>query len=298
VEQTLDQRIVEAAAVLPTYGGVTGWASLAWCGGRWFDGTGWGGLSVQLPVWLATSVADIRGQPGISVSAEGLDPRDLMVVDGLPTTTLVRAVCFEMRYAPNARLAAVTLDMAAYSDLVSIDEVRSYAATLNGRTGIPRCREGIELADENAWSPQEVLMRGVWIIDAGLSRPLCNRPVFDLSGRLIGTPDLIDPVAGVAGEYDGSLHLQGAQRSRDVQRESEFRRVGLEYVTMLSGDNHDPRPFIKRLREAYARAARTPHAARAWTIETPRWWIDTTTVRARRALSASERQRLLRHRAA
>jgi hypothetical protein len=31
-EQTTEQRIVEAAAVLPAYGGVTGWAALRWLG--------------------------------------------------------------------------------------------------------------------------------------------------------------------------------------------------------------------------------------------------------------------------
>src|SRR5262245_65964397 len=33
-----EQRIVEAAAVLPPYGGVTGWAALRWGGATWFDG--------------------------------------------------------------------------------------------------------------------------------------------------------------------------------------------------------------------------------------------------------------------
>ena len=34
------QRVVEAAAQLPAYGGVSGWASLSWLGGTWFDGVG------------------------------------------------------------------------------------------------------------------------------------------------------------------------------------------------------------------------------------------------------------------
>ena len=38
VEQTVRQRIVEASAVLPTYGAVGGWASLRWLGGSWFTG--------------------------------------------------------------------------------------------------------------------------------------------------------------------------------------------------------------------------------------------------------------------
>ena len=38
VERTVEQRIVEAAALLHGWGGVTGWAALRWLGGYWFDG--------------------------------------------------------------------------------------------------------------------------------------------------------------------------------------------------------------------------------------------------------------------
>src|SRR3954468_20256429 len=71
-----EQRIVEAAAVLPAYGGVTGWAALRWCGARWFDGLAQGGR-VERPVTLATSCSDVRSQTGIVVSAEGLAPDEL-----------------------------------------------------------------------------------------------------------------------------------------------------------------------------------------------------------------------------
>lgn len=292
----LQQRIVEAAAVLPLYGGVTGWAALAWSGGRWFDGLAADGRT-PLPVCLATSCADVRSQPGFVVSAEGIDPRDLIELDGLRITTAVRSVCFEMRYAATLRQAVQVLDMAAYSDLVSIAEIAAYAQRLRAWTGIPKCRKAIGLADENAWSPQESLMRLVWQLDAGFPRPLCNAPVFDARGRHVGTPDLLDPVAGVAGEYDGSLHLLGAQRSKDVRREEAFRNLGLEYVTMLAGDRRDPGPFIQRLGAAYDRARWIPTDRRIWTLTPPPWWTDISTVEKRRALRGSARERLLAMRA-
>ena len=49
----------------------------------------------------------------------------------------------------------------------------------------------------------------MWPLDLGLAQPLTNRPVFDLSGRHLGTPDLIDVTAGLAIQYNGSLHLAG-----------------------------------------------------------------------------------------
>jgi hypothetical protein len=289
-----EQRIVEAAALLPRYGGVTGWAALRWWGGRWFDSRGPTGALPAVP--LATGGLHIRPQPGVAISEEKLDPRDLTSFDGLRATTPVRAVCFAMRHAHSVRDAVVILDMAAYSDLVSIDELAVYVFDHPAWTGIPQCRDAIPHADENSWSPTEVDMRWTWTEEAGRPRPLCNRPVFDRSGRHVGTPDLIDPVAGVVGEYAGSLHLVGKQRSRDLQHEEDYRGLGLEYVTMVGSDRLDSVPFISRLDGAYGRAARLPRDDRLWTVEPPAWWISTATVEDRRRLEGALRDRLLRYR--
>ena len=67
-----EQRIVEAAAVLPAYGGVTGWAALRWMGAQWMSGLSSDGQT--RPVVLVTAGDDIRPQAGIDVSAERLKP--------------------------------------------------------------------------------------------------------------------------------------------------------------------------------------------------------------------------------
>jgi len=293
VELTCEQRIVEAAAVLPAYGGVTGWAGLRWLGGGWFEGVRRGSAS---PVTLAVADRSIRPQPGIATSEERLDPTELEVHRGLRVTTAMRSLFFEMRYAVSDTEAVQYADMAAYDDLVSRDEVRDFVGINPGWTGIDRARVGAEDMDENSWSPAEVTMRRVWEHDAELPRPLCNRPVFALDGRHLGTPDLIDPVAGVVGEYNSALHLEGARRSIDVGREARFRAAGLEFVEMLAGDLANPFPFMGRLRQAYARAVRIPSADRSWTIELPHRWIPTFTVAQRRALDEHQRARLLRYR--
>lgn len=293
---TVQQRIVEAAAVLRPGDGVTGWAALQWLGGRWFTGTDAPEVTRPVPLvtqqWVAT-------QTGLLVSQEHLRHREVQPVDGLPVTSPVRSVCFEMRHAPDLARAVAALDMAAYSDLVSIREVAAYAATLGTWTGIPLCRRALELADENAWSPQETTMRVVWTQDGGRPRPWCNVPILDRSGRHVATPDLLDPVAGVVGEYDGALHLASAQRTRDVRREGRLRDLGLEYVTMLASDRADGyASFLARLHTAYRRARAGSGSRRAWTLERPPWWVDTATVDARRRLGPELRRRLLAHRRA
>jgi len=292
-----EQRIVEAAAVLPAYGGVTGWAALRWLGASWMSGLAPDGRSL-LPVVLATAGDDIRPQPGIQVSAERLDPTEITEQDGVRVTIAVRSLCFEMRYAVSVRAAVVAADMAMQADLVSLDEMAAFVATQTGWTGIPRCREALALAHENSWSPRETShLRLIWVVDAGLPWPLCNVPVFDRVGRHIGTPDLLDERAGVAGEYDGSLHLQGTQRARDVRREEAFRSAGLEYFTVVAADALDREGVVRRMLATRARARFAAPSARGWTVVKPPWWIPTETVEQRRALTADQRERLFRHRA-
>lgn len=286
-----EQRIVEAAAVLPRGGGVTGWAALRWSGGAWFDGMEPGGQT-PLPVTLAIGDSRILAQPGFEVSEEHLRPYDMEELDGLPLTSAVRSVTYLMRHASTLLEAVTALDMAAYNDLVSVNEVLAYQPTLPAWTGIPLCRKASVLADENAWSPREVKVRLTWTMLAELPRPLCNRPVFDRAGRHVATPDLLDEEAGVALEYDGELHLAGAQRRRDRDREEALRRVGLEYLTVMAGDSDER--VADRMREVRARARWEAPSRRDWTVDLPSWWVPTFTVDQRRELDHEQRSRWLR----
>ena len=292
VEQSPQQRVLEAGVLLPPVGAVTGWGALCWYGGHWFSGLAGDGIS-PLPVPVASPRRSIRPQPLLQLCEERFSLRDTKVVDGIRTSSEVRATAFAMRYAGGLIEAVVALDMACFHDLVSIDEVRAWVDGHPSYTGIEQARDAVVLADENAWSPMEVLMRLDWPGD----RPLTNRPLFDLDGRHIGTPDLLDPDAGVIGEYEGALHLTGMRRASDLRREETFRVHGLEPVTMVAEDVREPGHYRERLRSAYARAARRPAADRRWTLERPPFWPATVTVAQRRALDATARATWLRHRA-
>lgn len=297
VPLTPAQRVVESAALLPPHGAVTGWAALHWAGARWFDGTRH--AAEPRPVALALGVEHTRRpRPGTVLTQETLMPWEIIRCHGIRLTAHVRSVAFEMRSAPSDEAAVVAFEMAAYDDLVSVAELAHHTATrLPIRRGVERVRRVLPWLEENSWSPMESVMRLTWVA-AERPRPLANRPVFGPDGRFVGTPDLIDPVAGVYGQYDGALHLAGAQRSRDVAAEDSFRRLGLEPVTMLAGDLSDRSGFVRRLHAAYDRAGAVPADRRRWRIDPPADWITTHSVSLRRALGERERRWLLRYRRA
>jgi hypothetical protein len=286
-----DQRIVEAASVLPAFGGVTGWAVLRWCGARWIDGNDCNGWQ---PVTLATGYCDVRSQPGIDVSQERLGPDELQTRDGLSIVSPVRALYFAMRYAANPRQAVRFVDMTAFADVVSLPEITAYALAHPGWTGAPQARQALTLADENAWSPMEVDTRLCWRIDAGLPPLLTNRPLFDRAGRHLATPDLIDVEAGVVVECNGAVHLDPVLRRLDVSREELYRSLGLEVVVAVAGQSRPE--LVRMMQSAHARARCLRESERTWTISPPPWWTPTFTVEQRRSLEPDLRRHLLRHR--
>ena len=293
IERTAAQRIVEASAVLGDGEAVTGWAALHWARAAWFNGTLDGVEPRDVPVLARRHLV---GQPGYAVSQEYLSPADIAVVDGLPITQALRSVTFEMRYAKDLGDAVVALDMACYSDVVSLAEMAAYVAGLGPITGIQQARDAVALGEENSWSPQETRMRGVWTQRAALPRPRCNVPVFTVQGRHVGTPDLFGGT-GLVGQYNGSAHLSLAGAAIDIKTEAAYRDLGLETVTMVASDWADLDGFVARLRSA-ARRALAHTGPRRWTLDPPAWWTSTATVAQRRALGEAERQRYLRYRRA
>ena len=202
-----------------------------------------------------------------------------------------------MRHAAGLGDAVVALDMACYSDLVSLAQVAAYVAGLGPVTGIQQARDALAEGEENSWSPQETRMRGVWTRRAGLPRPRCNVPVFTLDGRHVGTPDLIGSELGLIGQYNGSAHLNVAGVATDLKKDAAYRDLGLEPVTMMASDWSDLDDFVARLLSA-ARRAGTRSTAPGWTLDPPAWWTSTETVAQRRALDAAQKRRYLGYRRA
>ena len=290
-EHAVEQRIVEASMTCPPDGAITGWAALRWLGGNYFSGTYAG---CELPVTIAVGRHGFRARPGVVASWENVLPPEIVEVDGVRVTVPEYSVTFEARHARNAEAAVQALDMAMMCDLTSLDELVDFRIRrLWATTGIAQLDAALVLATENCWAPLEATMRLLWEVELQQRRPLCNWPVFDRDGRHLGTPDLIDPVAGVIGEYDGEHHREPDQAAHDAEREAEFRGAGLECVTMTSSDLPPTSQYLDRVEAAYYRAGRQASRPRGWTTTLPAYWVPTHTVALRRALTPDQRDRFL-----
>lgn len=269
-----EQRVLEQSVRLPPHGAVTGWAACRLRGAAYFDGLARDGVTAKpVPLVVGENTA-IRRDPSVSVSRERLDPAEVSVVQGVPCTKIRRALFDEMREARDEREAVVAMDMVAAAELASIRQMREYIDGRAGWKGVPQVRRALDLADEDSMSPNETRIRLIWVLDAGLPAPVCNQPVFDLRGRLIGTADLLDPVAGVVGEFDGAAHRGARRHRRDVIREDLFRRAGLEYFKVVGLDLNDIDLVVDRMRATRARAKFTPPGERAWTLSVPEGWYS------------------------
>lgn len=266
------QRAAEAAVRLPAGGALTGWASLFLQEATYLDGVAPDGRT-RRPVPLALGRrGNIRGGSDVLLLRDPLESDEVIDVHGLPCTIAERAVFDEMRLAGDLSEAMVAVDMAALAELTSVQRVRAYATGHPGWRGVPLVHTALDLADENTWSPNETRSRKVWSVDAGLPRPLVNRPVFDLQGRLLGYPDLLDVASGLVAEYDGADHRRAARHSADVGREARFRAHGLEVTRITGPDLLVPGLVRARLLEARSRARWEPEAARRWTTRLPAGW--------------------------
>jgi hypothetical protein len=275
---------------------VTGWSALCWLGARWFGGLAANGrTSLDVPIALGAQQRGARRRAGVELTQDWLFADDVDVVDGLLITSPLRSVAFEARRAASLTGAVRVIDMAANNDLIDLAALSDYSERLVARPGVVRLRQAIDLADENVWSPQEVGLRLVWIDETG-RRPATNRPVFDLAGNHLFTADVIDEERGVLGEYDGAIHLDPQPRRRDLNRDALYRDLDLECVTMMSADRRDTNDFARRLHAAYRRSG-SRSRSRRWTTERPDWWVDTSTVVARRTLDADQRSIWLRRNA-
>lgn len=264
------QRALVGASAVPDDGAVGGWAAAFLHGARQLDGSTVD-PAVHEPVLLC--MRRVRQRPwwtGVRPFRSDLDAGDVVEVDGVPVTSPLRTAFDLARLAPDLTEAVVRLDVLARDLSVDPDEVLAYARERRRWRGVPRARAASRLVDVRTASPQETRYRMLWVLDAGLPRPLCNWPVTDLDGRLLGIVDLLDPDAAVAGEYDGADHAAPERRALDHARQETIEAHRLRVVRIAGPDlaRHRVRTVL-RVQRRYAEGRHRDRRRDLWAPGTP-----------------------------
>ena len=274
LDRTPEQRIAEAAALLPGYGAIGGWASAYWQGVRLLDGRGPTGLDVlPVPICLG-QYGKIRHRDGVRFSRDRLPPEDVRQFRGIQCTTPARTAFDASRLDADLVEAVVHLDLMITACTVGREELGAYIRAHPGWRGVEQARSAWALSVEGSRSPPETRMRLAWVLDAKLPTSLVNPPVFDLEGNLLGYPDLLDPESGTVSEYDSDDHRDLVAHTADNSREELFEHHGLVVTRVTKLDLRAARrpALVTRFHQAHARGLRRDRGQDRWTLWLPPWW--------------------------
>ena len=244
---------------------MTGWAALRMYGGGYFDGLDRDGLTPRAVRLVVPRGGNLRRWGLTEVERAAIAASEIRVLHGVPCTSALRAVFDAARSAADQREAVVVVDMALAAGLISLDAYLRYAFARRGWPGARRARSAALLADPRSLSPQETLMRLIWVLDARLPTPRSNWPVSALDGRRLGRPDLLCDELGVIGEYDGAGHRRRSRHRADVARDQAFRDAGLESFVVVGGDIEDTCLVVDRMKAAVLRAQQADRPRR-WRV--------------------------------
>lgn len=230
------QRALVGASAAPDDGAAGGWAAAFLLGARQLDGSTFAPEIYEPVLVCMQRVRQRPWWPGVRPFRSELAPNDVVVADGVPVTSPLRTAFDLARLAPTVTEAVVRLDVMARDLGVDPGDVHDYARERRRWRGVPRVRAACRHVDPRSASPQESRFRMLWVLAAGLPTPLSNWPVNDLDGRLLGVVDLLDPDAGLAGEYDGADHAAPERRALDHARQETIEQHRLRVVRIAGPD--------------------------------------------------------------
>jgi len=219
-------------------GVIAGRAAAALHGARWVDAA----TPIEL-IWRSG-----RPPPGILVRNERLDADEIVLIAGLPVTSVNRTAVDLARWLP--RDAAVRhLDaLAQASGVTAVDAIAAIKRHPRAR-GLPRARVALDLMDGGAQSPRETALR-LMLIDDGLPRPHTQIHVTDGFANAYIDMGYEEPRVGL--DYDGAHHLSDrGQYVHDIGRADLIDGQG--WVDIKVVKEHS-RPYtLRRVRDAFAR---------------------------------------------
>lgn len=269
---TAAQRILDATPLLVPGAAFGGWAAAYVHGVDWLDGR-----TVQqkhIPIDLISDRLRRRSTKAITYRQAPLSAADFTDISGLPVTVPLRTAYDGARWSPSVEEAVVFLDAMLAFQEVGLEALQTYVEDRAGR-GIEQARQAMSLCRPGVASPWESRLRYCCQIHAGLPEPMINVPLFDAAdGSFLGIPDLFDPDAALAMEFDGEQHRTRHQHRRDNLREEGLERANVTVIRVDSLDlMHDRRALVRRILDGRQRGLRRDRRFDRWTLTEPGWWL-------------------------
>ena len=269
--RTVTQRIIAAAALLPSDGSIGGWAAAYVHGVDQLDGCDPQLRELPVDVLLPPGLHRLH-VPGVTYRRVSLRAGQTSLVHGIRVTSLLRAAVDLACWADSVTEATVRLDLLLEAGL---DPTELRAAAPAGRRGAVQARQATALARPGSRSPGETRLRLLYGTEFPHATVLLNPTLLDGSGRFVAIPDLFDPDAGLALEYDGASwdsdrqegHRDRRQHREDNVREEAVERLGVIVVRVDAADlGPHRRQTAYRVQRARADGLRRDRGQARWIV--------------------------------
>jgi very-short-patch-repair endonuclease len=174
----------------------------------------------------------VSGRSGMKVSRARLVAQDVVCVEGMRTTAILRTL-EDLSRRMSLVEATVVADMALHSGGVELSAFMTWARTRCGGRGLINLRRVAEHADPKAESPMETRLRMLLVL-SGLPRPAAQVPIHDRKGRFLGRPDLYYAERQLGLEYDGGIHRESLVE--DNRRQNRLLEQGIRLLRFTASD--------------------------------------------------------------
>jgi hypothetical protein len=196
----------------------------------------------------------------VHVHTAPLPDDQVMTIDGVPATSLVRTV-LDLCRTLSIEQAVAAGDRALAYGLVR-EVLEDQLARMTRWPGIRQARRAVELLDPRSESAGESVSRVRMHQDA-LPAPEPQQDIFDERGRFVARVDFLWKEQRTIGEFDGKIKygrlLKPGQSIADVlfdekRREDALRDLGWQIVRWLWADLYRPGVIRDRVLRAFARS--------------------------------------------
>jgi Transcriptional regulator, AbiEi antitoxin/Protein of unknown function (DUF559) len=184
-----------------------------------------------------------------------LGPADVVTVDGIPVTTVLRTLADVILRVGRFEAVSV-LDSALNRKLLTEDEFPTLPMLMHGRTGAVRARPWLGEVDGRARSPLETRTR-LRCVDGGVPPDQVGYLVRDEYGYILAEADMAWLTARVIAEADGiGPHSQPEAVFTDRHRQNVLANAGWLVLRFTWADTLRPDPIPTVIRQALASRTR------------------------------------------